>query len=130
MDAVTRLHRQLVDYSNSLFQEGILDNQFGHLQQLQDESNPDFVAEVVNLYFKDSERLLNEITVALDQQNVDFTKVGGHVHQLKGSSSRCQQYLQHLKQEYYLVKNKLQTLFQLQQQLLSAGGSIPAYEMR
>lgn len=23
-----------------------------------------------------------------DQQNVDFTKVGGHVHQLKGSSSR------------------------------------------
>ncbi|KAH9688893.1 Histidine-containing phosphotransfer protein 1 [Citrus sinensis] len=107
MDAVTRLHRQLVDYSNSLFQEGILDNQFGHLQQLQDESNPDFVAEVVNLYFKDSERLLNEITVAL-----------------------CQQYLQHLKQEYYLVKNKLQTLFQLQQQLLSAGGSIPAYEMR
>ncbi|KDO48503.1 hypothetical protein CISIN_1g031698mg [Citrus sinensis] len=88
MDAVTRLHRQLVDYSNSLFQEGILDNQFGHLQQLQDESNPDFVAEVVNLYFKDSERLLNEITVALDQQNVDFTKVGGHVHQLKGSSSR------------------------------------------
>ncbi|KAL9447440.1 hypothetical protein CISIN_1g031698mg [Citrus sinensis] len=154
MDAVTRLHRQLVDYSNSLFQEGILDNQFGHLQQLQDESNPDFVAEVVNLYFKDSERLLNEITVALDQQNVDFTKVGGHVHQLKGSSSSigaqrvnnvctafrsfceekniegCQQYLQHLKQEYYLVKNKLQTLFQLQQQLLSAGGSIPAYEMR
>lgn len=42
-----------------------LDEQFIQLQQLADESNPDFVVEVVSLFFEDSERLLNELTKAL-----------------------------------------------------------------
>ncbi|KAK6911494.1 Signal transduction histidine kinase, phosphotransfer (Hpt) domain [Dillenia turbinata] len=149
MEGVAQLRRQLVDYLTSLFQEGFLDNQFTQLQQLQDESNPDFVVEVVNLFFEDSERLLNELTKALDQPSVDFKKVDSHVHQLKGSSSSigaqrvqnvciafrnyceehniegCLNCLQQVKQEYSLVKNKLETLFKLEQQLLAAGGSVP-----
>ncbi|TXG65670.1 hypothetical protein EZV62_006945 [Acer yangbiense] len=113
MDAVTQLQRQLVDYTNSLFHEGFLDEQFNQLQQLQDESNPDFVVEVVSLFFQDSERLLNELAKILEQQNIDFKKVDAHVHQLKGSSSRCQKCLQHVKHEYTLVKNKLETLFKV-----------------
>ncbi|GMN25171.1 hypothetical protein TIFTF001_000843 [Ficus carica] len=84
---VVQLQKQLVDYTASLFNEGFLDDQFNQLQQLQDESNPDFVVEVVSLFFEDSERLLNELAKALDQQNTDFKKVDAHVHQLKGSSS-------------------------------------------
>ncbi|KAE8660110.1 Histidine-containing phosphotransfer protein 1 [Hibiscus syriacus] len=84
---VAQMQRSLVDYTKTLFMEGFLDAQFLQLQQLQDESNPDFVVEVVSLFFDDSEKLLNDLSMALDQPNVDFKKVDAHVHQLKGSSS-------------------------------------------
>lgn len=45
--------------------KAFLDEQFNQLQQLQDENNPDFVVEVVSLFFKDSERLVDELTKAL-----------------------------------------------------------------
>lgn len=146
---VGQLQRSFIEYMSSLFNEGFLDAQFSQLQQLQDESNPDFVVEVVSLFFEDSERLLNDLTMALDQPNVDFKLVDAHVHQLKGSSSSigaqrvknccvpfrsvceeknteaCLRCLQQIKQEYLLVKNKLQTLFELEQQIVAAGGAIP-----
>ncbi|KAH8490996.1 hypothetical protein Peur_064944 [Populus x canadensis] len=149
MDSVVQLQRQLVDYSAQLFNEGFLDDQFNQLQQLQDESNPDFVVEVVTLFFEDSERLLDELAKALEQQSVDYRKIDAHVHQLKGSSSSigaqrvqkvcigfrnfcderniegCQKCLQQVKHEYSLVKTKLETLFKLEQKVLAAGGSIP-----
>ncbi|KAL9256856.1 Histidine-containing phosphotransfer protein 1-like protein [Drosera capensis] len=146
---VSEMQRQFADFSSSLFREGYLDAQFTQLQQLQDETNPDFVVEVVSLFFDDSQRLLNDLTHALEQENVDFQKVDAHVHQLKGSSSSigahrvtsacipfrhfcemrnteaCRACLQQVKQEYFLVKNKLQTLLRMEQQILAAGGSIP-----
>ncbi|KAF2287942.1 hypothetical protein GH714_003391 [Hevea brasiliensis] len=149
MDGVVQLQRQLVDYTASLFHEGFLDEQFNQLQQLQDENNPDFVVEVVSLFFEDSERLLNELAKALEQQSVDFKRIDAHVHQLKGSSSSigaqrvqkaciafrnycdeqntegCLKCLQQVKHEYSLMKTKLETLFKLQRRVLAAGGSIP-----
>lgn len=146
------MQRSFVEYTASLFREGFLDGQFSQLQQLQDESNPDFVVEVVSLFFEDSEKLLNDLTRALDQQNTDFKKVDAHVHQLKGSSSSigaqrvknacvtfrnfceeqnieaCLRCLHEVKQEYLLVKNKLETLFRLEQQIVAAGGAIPMVE--
>ncbi|KAK2977387.1 hypothetical protein RJ640_013366 [Escallonia rubra] len=149
MDGIVELQRQLVEYTTSLYDEGFLDDQFIQLQQLQDESNPDFVVEVVSLFFEDSQRLLNELANSLEQQSLDFRRVDAHVHQLKGSSSSigaqrvqgacimfrnycevqnvegCLKCLQHVKNEYSLVKSKLETLFKLEQQVLAAGGTIP-----
>ncbi|XP_027116123.1 histidine-containing phosphotransfer protein 1 isoform X2 [Coffea arabica] len=146
---VGQLQKSFVDYTASLFREGFLDGQFSQLQQLQDESNPDFVVEVVSLFFEDSDKLLNDLTRALDQQNIDFKKVDAHVHQLKGSSSSigaqrvknacvafrnfCEEQnveacLHQVKQEYLLVKSKLETLFTLEQQIITAGGAIPMME--
>ncbi|KAK6117343.1 hypothetical protein DH2020_035890 [Rehmannia glutinosa] len=146
---VDQLQRSFLEYTNSLFREGFLDGQFGQLQLLQDESNPEFVFEVVSLFFEDSERILNDLTLALDQQNVDFKKIDAHVHQFKGSSSSigaqrvrnaciafrnfcegqnveaCRRCLQQVKQEYLLVKTKLEALLRLEQQILAAGGVIP-----
>ncbi|XP_057538875.1 histidine-containing phosphotransfer protein 1 [Amaranthus tricolor] len=149
---VAEMQRQLVDFTTSLFNEGYLDNQFTQLQQLQDESNPGFVMEVITLFFEDTERLLRDLSSAFDHQAVDFKKVDAHVHQLKGSSSSigaqrvknacvqfrnyceqknaegCQACLQQVNQEYFLVKSKLQMLFKMEQQIISAGGSIPLVE--
>ncbi|XVF42051.1 hypothetical protein PTKIN_Ptkin01aG0329100 [Pterospermum kingtungense] len=146
---VLQLQKQFIDYKASLYNEGFLDEQFTQLQDLQDENNPDFVAEVVSLFFEDSERLLNELTKSLEQQSVDFKRVDAHVHQWKGSSSSigaqrvqkvciafrnyceeqnvegCLKSLQQVKHEYSLVKTKLETLFKLEQQIVAAGGSIP-----
>ncbi|KAG8658759.1 histidine-containing phosphotransfer protein 1 [Manihot esculenta] len=150
---VGQMQRTWVEYTKSLFREGFLDAQFTQLQLLQDESNPDFVVEVVSLFFEDSERLLNDLARALDQQIVDFKRVDAHVHQLKGSSSSigaqrvknaciafrnfceeqnseaCLKCLHQVQQEYYLVKNKLETLIRLEQQIVAAGGSIPIEEL-
>ncbi|OAY66848.1 Histidine-containing phosphotransfer protein 1 [Ananas comosus] len=122
---VSRLQRRYIDFISALFHEGFLDSQFTELQHLQDESNPDFVSEVASLFFEDSERLLNELSRTLDQQTVDFKKIDAHVHQLKGSSARCLGCLQQVKQECYLVKNKLDALFRLEQQILATGGVVP-----
>jgi hypothetical protein len=39
-----------------------LDEQFNQLQQLQDENNPNFLEEVVSLFFEDSQRILENMT--------------------------------------------------------------------
>ncbi|KAI6693159.1 hypothetical protein NL676_020869 [Syzygium grande] len=150
MDAgLSQMQRRSVDHWNSLFKEGILDSQYLELQELQDESNPEFAVETVSLFFTNSEKLLDDLSSDLAQQNVDFKRVAAHVHQLKGSSSsigasrvknaciafqdfcrvknipECLRCLQQLKQEFLLVKSKLENLFDLQKQVVAAGGSIP-----
>ncbi|KAG8370689.1 hypothetical protein BUALT_Bualt13G0009400 [Buddleja alternifolia] len=149
MDIVGQLQKQYVDFSTSLYREGFLDDQFIQLQKLQDDTNPDFVVEVVSLFFEDSEKLLNNLATALQQQVVDFKQIDAHVHQFKGSSSSiganrvknmcvafrnfceennldgCMRCLQQVKHEYYLVKNKLETLLRLERQILEHGGTVP-----
>ncbi|KAL5731959.1 peroxiredoxin type-2 [Ranunculus cassubicifolius] len=145
---VNQLQNKFLEYTSSL---NFLDDQFKQLQQLQDESTPDFVFEVVSVFFDDTERLIIELGNTLVQENVDFKKVDSHVHQLKGSSSSigaqrvrnvcilfrnfceaqntegCLRCLQHLRHEYSLVKSKLETLFRFERQILAAGGSIPIW---
>lgn len=149
---VTRLQQQLIEYTDSLFAEGLLDDQFTQLQLLQDANNPDFVAEVVSLFFEDSEKLLEQLTESLETEPIDYKKVDAHVHQFKGSSSSigaqrvktacvtfrtcceeenregCRQALAQVKNEFYLVKSKLDVLLQMEQQILAAGGTLPFME--
>ncbi|CAI9097031.1 OLC1v1033323C3 [Oldenlandia corymbosa var. corymbosa] len=132
-----QLQNQYLEFMRSVYREEFLDEQFAQLQKLQDDSNPDFVGEVVSLFFEDSEKLLNNLSTALQQQFVDFKQVDAHVHQFKGSSSSigayrvknacctfrsyceernfegCVKCLQLVTREYYLLKNKLETLLRV-----------------
>ncbi|KAF5182897.1 Histidine-containing phosphotransfer protein [Thalictrum thalictroides] len=146
---VNQLQRGWYKYLTTLFKEGILDDQYKQLQQLQDESTPNFVLEVVSLFFDDSQKIIYELERALSQPLVDYKVIDAYVHQLKGSSSSVGAYkvkevcvkfrescenqnkegctiaMQNLKHEFSRVKHNLQYLFELEQQILSAGGSIP-----
>ncbi|MED6210257.1 hypothetical protein PIB30_062514 [Stylosanthes scabra] len=143
---VLQLQRKLREHQAAMLRE------FSQLQKLQDESSPDFVIEVVKMFFDDSENLLNNMTRALGQVPVDFKQVDAHVHQYKGSSASvgaarvknvcatfrnfceaqnlegCVRCLQQLQHEYSLLKNNLQYLFRLQEEIQAAGGSIPTIE--
>nr|GMC71258.1 pseudo histidine-containing phosphotransfer protein 6 [Ipomoea batatas] len=130
-----------------LFHQGVLDEQFSQLQQLQDEASPNFVSEVVNIYFHESEKLLRNLRVLLMESEIwDYKKMGMHLNQLMGSSSSigakrvrnvcvafraaaeqnnrfgCLRALEALDHEYCYLKNKLVELFQLEQQRVLAAG--------
>ncbi|KAF1888252.1 hypothetical protein Lal_00000639 [Lupinus albus] len=75
--------RQHVDYTASLIMRGFLDEQFNQLQQLQDESNPNFMVEVLTLFFEDADKLLNKMTIASSHESIAFKTLDAHVHHLK-----------------------------------------------
>lgn len=152
MDAISQWRKQWFDYIQYLRQEGFLDDQFVQLKKLQDENSPDFVVEVISLFFQDSEKLLNNMANSFEQEVVDFKQIDAHVHQFKGSSASigamriknvcvnfknyceaqnmegCLRCLQQLQQECSVLKNKLEKLLNLERQILAAGGSIPVLE--
>ncbi|KAL6214776.1 hypothetical protein ACLB2K_014208 [Fragaria x ananassa] len=87
MDTVAQLRSQWFDYTHYLRRERFLDDQFAQLKKLQDTSSPDFVFEVVSLFFQNSEKVINIMAGALERSVVDFNQVITYVHRLKGSSA-------------------------------------------
>ncbi|KAL6747471.1 histidine-aspartic acid phosphotransferase 1 [Haematococcus lacustris] len=135
---------QLNQYVTQLQQEGVLDDQFQQLIQLQDESNPDFVAEVVQLYVEDSSAKIDKIAAMLTTvAEPDFNELDQLVHQFKGSSAslgaqtiaflcvklreRCQSccrsgcvlLLSQIQQAFEVLKERLSVFIQLEAQLKS-----------
>lgn len=93
---LAHVQAQLDALHNQLRADGLLDEQFTQLLQLQDDSNPDFVTEVVQLYFEDSGSKLDKLAVKLSGNGgsatggaggIDYNDVDQLVHQFKGSSA-------------------------------------------
>lgn len=138
--AAASVQAQLDTQLTQLTQEGLLDEQFMQLLQLQDETNPNFVSEVMDLYFEDTGAKVEKIGIRLAEPQVDFNEIDQLVHQFKGSSasfgarrmadmcvlmreachegnaSACQGNLQQIAQQFQILKSKLQAFMQLEQQ--------------
>ncbi|XP_020696825.1 pseudo histidine-containing phosphotransfer protein 5 [Dendrobium catenatum] len=141
------LRRQAAYMKKSLFDQGYLDEQFYQLEDLQDDVSPNFVEEVVTLFFKDSSRLLSNIEQALEKNSPDFQKLDSLTHQLKGSTSSigalkvknectllreycnkenldgCFRTFQKVKREHAILRQKLEAYFQLLRQIGPAEGA-------
>ncbi|XP_057799852.1 histidine-containing phosphotransfer protein 4-like isoform X2 [Salvia miltiorrhiza] len=131
------MERQAAYMRNALFDQGYLDEQFLQLEDLQDEVNPNFVEEVVKLFYTDSVRLIRSIELTLENTPWDFEKLDKIMHQFKGSSSSigakrvkkectqfqeyckvgnfdgCMREFQEVKQEHAALKRKLENYFQV-----------------
>ncbi|XXG48149.1 hypothetical protein AAC387_Pa02g2669 [Persea americana] len=136
----SHMQHQVAYMKNWLIEQGFLDEQFLQLEELQDDANPNFVEEVVTLYFKDSSRLIVNIDTALERNPLDFNKLDSYMHQFKGSCSSigakkvknecsifkeyceegnrdgCLRTFQQLKKEHSVLRKKLETYFQLVRQ--------------
>ncbi|KAK8457389.1 hypothetical protein SEVIR_3G178600v4 [Setaria viridis] len=123
-----------------LYVEGYLDEQFCQIEDLQDEASPNFAEEVVSLFFKDSARLMTNIEQAMEKNPRDFNRWDSHMQQLKGSCSSigasrmknectsfrnscgdenaegCMRSFQKLKREHGVLRQKLESYFQLLRQ--------------
>ncbi|GFY97086.1 hydroxyproline-rich glycoprotein family protein [Actinidia rufa] len=84
----SQMYRQLANMRKALFDQGFLDEQFVQLEELQDDANPNFVEEIVTLFYRDSTRLIHNIEQPLEKSPLDFTKLDSYMHQLKGSTTR------------------------------------------
>ncbi|XP_057977406.1 histidine-containing phosphotransfer protein 4 [Malania oleifera] len=135
-----QLYRQVALMKQSLFDQGFLDEQFIQLEELQDDANPNFVEEIVTLFYRDSARIILNIQQALERSPLDYNSLDSYMHQLKGSSSSigakkvkdectqfreyckagngegCMRTFQRLKMEHAALKKKLETYFQLARQ--------------
>ncbi|KAE8735241.1 Histidine-containing phosphotransfer protein 4 [Hibiscus syriacus] len=135
-----RLQHQAACMRRSLFDQGYLDEPFIQLEELQDDANPNFVQEIVTLFYTDSARLIQNIEHALSTRPTDFNKLDDYMHQFKGSSSSigakkvtdectvfgeycsaenaegCIRSFQQVNQEYVILRRKLEVYLQMAKQ--------------
>ncbi|XVE53764.1 hypothetical protein DITRI_Ditri03aG0028600 [Diplodiscus trichospermus] len=134
---MNRLQQEVACMRSSLFDQGYLDEQFIQLEELQDDANPNFVQEIVTLFYTDSARLIQNIEQALRSKPIGFSKLDDYMHQFKGSSSSigakkvtnqcallreycsaengegCISTFLQVKQEYAILRRKLEAYFEV-----------------
>ncbi|KAK6248592.1 hypothetical protein QUC31_020157 [Theobroma cacao] len=82
------LREQIAVMRQSFFDEEILDAQFIQLEELTDKDEPNFVEDVVTMYFREStDNLIPTIEEHMKSIPIDIAKLDRVMHKLKGSSA-------------------------------------------
>lgn len=91
MSSKAEVDEQLHRAVSTLVQEGLLTEQFFELVGLQDDHDPNFLSELIELYFTTSEEKVREMDRILenvdDAAESDYVELGNIAHKLKGSSA-------------------------------------------
>ncbi|KAK8575722.1 hypothetical protein V6N12_063387 [Hibiscus sabdariffa] len=106
------LRQQIAEMRQSFFDEGILDKQFYQLELLEKRGNPNFVEEVLTIYFRESTTLLQTIEQAMETEPIEPVKVDRMLYKLKGSSAKAKAAFQELRNEHGNLRAKLELYFQ------------------
>ncbi|PON47493.1 Signal transduction histidine kinase, phosphotransfer (Hpt) domain containing protein [Trema orientale] len=85
--ALSILKELLEGYVQSLFDEGVVNDQFSQIQTLKSIREPDFVVQLIDTYLVDMETLLSELTIFSDSLDVDFSKLALLARNAKGLSA-------------------------------------------
>ncbi|XP_020397522.1 uncharacterized protein [Zea mays] len=124
----SNLQQQAASLKKNLFDQGYLDEQFCQIEDLQDEASPNFTEEVVSLFFKNSTRLMTNIEQAIigacrmKNECTSFRNRCGDEN-VEG----CMRSFQNLKREHGVLRQKLESYFQL---LRQAGPAVTATRPR
>ncbi|KAK8515707.1 hypothetical protein V6N13_139323 [Hibiscus sabdariffa] len=129
--------QQLHDHLRNLHDQGILDQNYDHLRSLQHVENPEFVNEVLSMFYHDAPNYIAQITTLLSD-DVDYVKVKDVAHQLKGCASsiggqrmtlvchqfrnacnqqdkeRCLRKFESVKREFNILEESLTTIAQME----------------
>ncbi|KAF3442976.1 hypothetical protein FNV43_RR16894 [Rhamnella rubrinervis] len=118
MEANKPLRQQIASMRQSLFDEGILDNHYMQLENLEDNDNPNFAEEVMSLYCRDSTKIIASLHQALEKPGpLDVNKLDKLLHQLKGGSARTKSMFQQLQKEHDTLRARIEPYFQLLRQV-------------
>ncbi|XP_020188654.1 histidine-containing phosphotransfer protein 2-like [Aegilops tauschii subsp. strangulata] len=140
--------RARLDYLvTSMFTTGMLDENFQQLRSMEENGTAalGYVTEMINLFIKDTKRILNDIAGLLNQPVVDYDIVDVLVRQLKGcsysvgakkvnlscmqfrrfyeprSKERCLMALALAWNEFCEVRSKFEAMMQLEEQIAAYG---------
>ncbi|KAK7845242.1 histidine-containing phosphotransfer protein 5 [Quercus suber] len=80
--ALSILKGLLQGYVQSLFDEGIVNDQFSQIHTLKSEEEPEHVVQLIDKYFVEVETILSELTSKIDCPDVDFSKLSELAHKV------------------------------------------------
>eukprot|EP00257_Ricinus_communis_P014095 XP_015571691.1 pseudo histidine-containing phosphotransfer protein 2 isoform X1 [Ricinus communis] len=145
------LREQIAKMRQSFFDEGTLDSHyFAQLEQLEGPDNPNFVEEIITLFFRESTKMLATMETNLREKcPVNFIGIDKMLNQIKVNSASigairikeqvipmlnnlkennlegAKASFQGLKVEYDTLKRKLEPYFQLQRQAGPVETAVP-----
>ncbi|KAJ7981144.1 Histidine-containing phosphotransfer protein 1-like [Quillaja saponaria] len=150
--ALPILRGLLKGYVQSLFDEGIVNDQFNRLHFLKSVEEPDAVLQRIEAYFVDVETILSELTCHVENPDVDFSKSASLAQQIEEKSTSigaehvrlacadllraCDQMhkknfsqsLTWMKNEFSHTRNKLEAFIQMERRIIRlVNNRLPEY---
>ncbi|WCJ41780.1 hypothetical protein M5689_022624 [Euphorbia peplus] len=132
----------LQQYIQSLFEEGVVNDQFARIRDSKTEEEPDCVLQLINTYCSDVKKILLELESYTDFPEVDYLNLEAIVREIEAKSSyfgaelvrlTCADLIQAcregsmrkfvcalcwMKNEFERTRNKLETVGQMERKII------------